>query len=142
MNFIKTSIVALVLVLAFNCNTANKKVPKAVKTAFKKKYPKENNPKWEIDANGNYEAKFKKKGEKYRADFSPEGYWIETENSIKNKELPKAIRTVIKRKYGSEEITEVEHVTSATKGEFYDVEFKKKGKNRDVEFRASGEIIN
>ena len=34
--------------------------------------------------------------------------------------------------------TEVEKVDSATKGEFYDVEFKKKGKNMDIEYRASG----
>ena len=46
------------------------------------------------------------------------------------------------RSFTDEEITEIEHVTSASKGEFYDVEFKQKGKNMDVEFRANGEIIN
>lgn len=131
-----------ILIVLFNCNQAKGQAPQAVQEAFKAKYPNENDPDFELDANGNYEAHFKKEGEKYRADFSPEGKWIETENSIKNKELPKAIKKVIKEKYDSEEITEIEHVTSASKGEFYDVEFKQKGKNMDVEFRANGEIIN
>jgi len=138
---LRISLILLILTL-FNCNQASGQAPDAVQQAFEKKYPGENDPDWEIDANGNYEAHFKKKGEKYRADFSPNGQWIETENSIKNKELPKAIKKVIKDKYKSEEITEVEHVTSAKKGEFYDVEFKQKGKNMDIEFRADGTIIN
>lgn len=126
----------------FNCTQAKGQVPENVKQAFTEKYPNETNPDWETDAHGNFEAHFKKDGEKYRADFSANGQWIETESSIKKDELPKAIRSVIKDKYDSEEITEVEYVQSATKGEFYDVEFKQKGKNKDVEFRANGQIIN
>ena len=148
----------------FNCTQAKGQVPENVKQAFTDKYPNETNPDWETDAHGNFEAHFKKDGEKYRADFSANGQWIETESSIKKDELPKAIRSVIKDtiyrgsivasypseairsvikdKYDSEEITEVEYVQSATKGEFYDVEFKQKGKNKDVEFRANGQIIN
>jgi hypothetical protein len=142
MTKLKYIVLTGLLITFFNCNKANGQAPKAVQEAFKAKYPNENDPDFELDANGNYEAHFKKKGEKYRADFSPEGTWIETENSIKDKELPEAIKKVIKEKYADEHITEVEHVTSASKGEFYDVEFRKKGKNMDVEFRANGNIIN
>ena len=133
----------LIALIAFSCqNTVKGQIPDAVKQAFEAKYPNENNPDWEVDANGNYEAQFKQNGEKYRADFSPSGNWIETESSIKKDDLPKAIRDIIKKEYGSEDITEVEHVDSESKGEFYDVEFKQKGKNMDVEFRANGTIIN
>jgi hypothetical protein len=38
-------------------------------------------------------------------------------------------------------ITEAEHVISATKGEFYDIEFKQKGKNKDVEYRRDGSKV-
>ncbi|WP_452224463.1 PepSY-like domain-containing protein [Lacinutrix chionoecetis] len=134
---ITTCIIALL-----SCNQkVESQTPEAVKTAFQTKYPGENDPDWEMDSNGNYESHFKIDGIKYRADFSPNGDWVETETSIDKKDLPKAIKEAIKKNYGSEEITEIEKVDSATKGEFYDVEFKQKGKNKDVEFRASGEEL-
>ena len=105
-------------------------------------YPGEDDPDWHKDSNGNYESNFKIDGIKYRADYAPNGNWIETETSIDVKDLPKAIRDRIKSDYDSEEITEVEKVEHHSKGLFYDVEFKQKGKNLDVEFKANGDIIN
>ncbi len=117
------------------------KVPQAVSESFQKKYPGENDPDWEQDDHGYWESHFKKDGEKYRADFNADGTWVETENSIKKDELPEPILKVIEKEYKDHEITEVEHVSSAREGEFYDVEFKQKGKNMDVEFRKDGTII-
>lgn len=117
-------------------------VPKAVAQAFIEQYPGENDPDWEIDAHGNWESHFKIDGIKYRADYRPDGRWVETETSIKKKNLPKPIKKAIKNNYKDEDITEVEFVTSATLGEFYDVEFKRKGKNKDVMYRADGTEID
>ena len=121
---------------------AQKKVPDAVKSTFRSMYPGEDDPDWVIDSHGNYESKFKIDGIHYRADFRPNGEWIETENNIDKDDLPKAIREVIKDRFNDEDISEIEKVSHHSKGAFYDVEFKRKGKNKDVEFRASGEIIN
>ena len=118
------------------------KVPEAVQITFQKKYPGETDPDWKQDEHGYWESHFKKDGEKYRADFNANGSWVETENSIKDGELPEAVKNVIAEKYSNYEITEVERVESAKKGIFYDVEFKQKGKNMDVEFREDGSIIN
>ena len=52
---------------------ADGNAPEAVKEAFQAKYPGENDPDWHQDAHGNYEANFKQKGEKYRADFAENG---------------------------------------------------------------------
>ncbi len=135
-------IIILALGLVFSCNTATKaQAPEAVKKTFQAKYPGENDPDWHKDSHNNYEANFKIDGIKYRADFKKNGAWIETETSIKKKDLPKLIKQAIKDNYGSEDITEIEKVESATKGLFYDVEFKQKGKNMDVEFRKDGSII-
>ncbi|RKS53075.1 putative PepSY-like beta-lactamase-inhibitor [Gillisia mitskevichiae] len=120
----------------------NDDVPEAVQITFQNKYPGETDPDWEQDEHGYWESHFKIDGEKYRADFNADGSWVETENSIKNDELPEAIKSVIKEKYSDHEITEVEHVESAKHGVFYDVEFKQKGKNKDVMFREDGSIIN
>jgi hypothetical protein len=137
-------IVSIVLLLLFSsitasCQNAYKtEVPKVVLASFEVKYPDEKDPDFEQDSHGYWEAHFKKKGEKYRADFNADGTWIETENSIKDKEIPIAIQKAIRREFPEMKIAEAEHVMSAIKGEFYDIEFKQKGKNRDVEYREDG----
>ena len=131
-----------IAILLFSLTGCAQKTPDAVQSAFDKKYPQENSPEWEVDSNGNFEASFKKKGEKYRADFSPEGKWIETERSIKKKDLPEVIQDIIKNEYADEDLVEIEEVDHHSKGRFYDVEFKAKGKNMDVEFNAKGQVIN
>ena len=143
----KKSKLLYVIIVSFltsmGCNSSKEgNIPDAVKEAFTAKYPKEKNPDWEIDANGNFEAGFKKDGEKYRADFSPDGSWIETERSIKKKDLPRIIQDKIESDFDDEDLVEVEEVEHHEKGLFYDVEFKQKGKNKDVEFKANGQIIN
>ncbi len=133
----------LFILLGLSCQQAvsSQEVPKAVKDNFEIMYPGEDDPDWHIDSHGYYEANFKKKGIKYRADYFKDGRWFETETSIKKKELPKAIREVIEEKYDGYKITEIEKVEHYTKGLFYDVEFKRKGKNKDVEFKEDGTII-
>jgi len=135
-------VLLLCVTILFSCNNnANGQTPEAVKQTFKAKYPGENDPDWHVDSNGNYESHFKIDGIKYRADFKPNGSWIETESSIDKKDLPKAIRDKIENDFDGD-ISEIEKVDHYAKGVFYDVEFKQKGKNKDVEFKADGTIIN
>jgi len=116
--------------------------PELVIATFQLKYAGETVTKWEVDAHGNFEAHFKRDNVKYRADFSPEGIWIETETSIEKKDLPKVIKEKLKKDFDYSNISEVEKVEHHSKGLFYDVEFKQKGKNIDVEFDAAGNILN
>jgi len=125
------------------CQPMNgQEIPQAVKDSFQKKYPKEKSPDWSVDSHGYYEAQFKKDGEKYRADFKSDGQWIETENSIKFDDLPKAVRKVVEKDYDKGDITEIERVEHHSKGLFFDVEFKRPGKNKDVELNAEGKVLN
>lgn len=117
-------------------------VPESVKTGFEEKYPGEKHSKWKTDRNGNFESHFKKDGKEYRADFTPEGEWIETERSIKKKELPELVRQKLKSDYDDYEIVELEETRHHSKGLFYDVEIKKDGKKQDVEFNVNGKILN
>jgi len=121
---------------------ADNNAPEAVQMAFQKKYPGEDDPDWKQDEHGYWESHFKQDGEKYRADFNADGSWVETENDIKEEELPEDIKKVIKEKYSDQEITEIEFVDNAEKGKFYDVEFKQKGKNKDIMFKEDGTEIN
>ncbi|ADV48324.1 PepSY-like domain-containing protein [Cellulophaga sp. E16_2] len=125
-----------------SCQYQDGKVPKVVKENFNAKYPNENDPDWDIDKNDNFEASFKKDGVHYRADFSPNGNWIETENNIDKKDLPEVIQDIIDTKYEAYKIVEIEEVTHYQKGFFYDVEITKDGNKQDVEFLKSGAIIN
>lgn len=133
----------LLLILAFGCQSSTKgQVPEEVKSSFQEKYPGENDPDWHKDQNGNYESQFKKDGDHYRADFSPDGNWIETEQSIDEDDLPKAIKEVLEEEYDKFKIVEVELVNHHSKGMFYDVELKDDGEKIDIEFKENGEIIN
>ena len=134
----------LLLFSFFSCESTlmtDKKTPAVVKDAFAKKYPNEKKATWGIDRNDNYEAKFKEGGETFKADFTPDGTWIETETSIKEKDLPKAVRKAIKEKFDNIKIVEIERTDHYKKGLFYDVEFKENGKKYDIEFNAEGTII-
>lgn len=118
------------------------KVPKAVKDSFQAKYPDEDDPDWHKDKNGNFEANFKKKKFHYRADFNPEGKWIETERSMDEEELPEAVKERLDTDFEGIKIIEIEEVEHNSKGLFFDVELKIEGKKKDIEFTESGAIIN
>ena len=119
------------------------KVPAAVLANLEKKYPAATSLEWERDRNGSYEAQFEVSGQKVRADFDPDGTWIETEESVKWKELPEAVREAFEREYDKDDIVELEHTVNAEKGEFYDVEIDPKGEKKfDVEYRPDGTRIN
>ncbi|AHM59681.1 hypothetical protein D770_07090 [Flammeovirgaceae bacterium 311] len=115
---------------------------RAARVNFERQYPNATDVEWEEDANGYYEATFKQDGNKLRADYTQQGAWVETETSLKYDDLPKAVQEVIESDYNKDEITEIELVQHSDRGEFYDVEFKQKGKNMDVEIRDNGEVIN
>ncbi len=116
-------------------------VPRVVLSTFAEKYPNVRAKKWERDSHGLWEAHFNKGGRSYRADFKSSGSWVETELSISKRALPRAIKDAIKAQFPGEKINEVEKVDSATKGQFYDVEFKRPGSNMDVEYRADGRRV-
>lgn len=126
-----------------SCQSVDKSgVPEEVQESFAERYPGEKDPDWRKDRNGNFESHFKRKGRHYRADYSPDGVWIETERSIKKDDLPKAVKNELKKNFDSYEIVEIEEVDHPSKGLFYDVELKKDGEKKDVEFTTEGKIIN
>ncbi|WP_373071896.1 PepSY-like domain-containing protein [Zeaxanthinibacter enoshimensis] len=130
------------LIMIACANRAEGQVPDAVSKAFEAKYPGENDPDWETDANGYYESSFKIDGKHYRADFDKDGNWIETERSVEFDDLPKPVKKMIESEYDRSEITEIEEVEHPEKGLFYDIEFKRKGKNKDIMITKEGKVIN
>ena len=116
-------------------------VPEVVEKAFKERYGSPESTEWKVDSNGYWEAEFENDDKSYRADFTKEGEWIETERSVDFDELPDAVQSAIRQEHGDRELAEIEEVENASKGWFYDVEFKEQGPNEDVEYASSGEKI-
>ncbi len=142
---ISLAAILLVTLLYGACHPSSAKaqddVPEVVVNRFLELYPAAEAVDWNIDRNNSFEAHFQVKGNKARADFEPNGTWIETEESIKWDELPEAVQRAIKSEYDKDDIVELEHTVSATKGEFYDVEIDPKGEKKfDIEYRADGTI--
>lgn len=130
----------LALLMAFSAASVFA-VPRAVEEAFESKYPEVEPEEWEVDSNGFWEAAFTEDGKEYRADFTEEGLWVETERSIEFGELPDKIKRAIRMEFGSDEISEIEVVDHSSRGRFYDVEFARHGENQDVEYDAYGKRV-
>lgn len=117
-------------------------VPDPVLDTFRRKYPEVTETKWEIDSNGSYEAHFKVGDTKYRADFTREGIWTETENNIDYNELPPVVRSAFLLKYSVESFRSAEAVDSATRGVFYEIEVFTGTSKIDVLFDKDGKVID
>lgn len=124
------------------CSFANLIVPDSVLEAFRLKYPEITEPTWELDTNGSYEARFEIDNIKYRADFTKQGIWTETENNVDFNELPPDVRSAYLLKYSSEAFRGAEAVDSSTKGRFYDVEVFNGTSKVDVMFDEDGQILD
>ncbi|AVR46352.1 hypothetical protein C7S20_14355 [Christiangramia fulva] len=117
-------------------------LPLLVAQAFEEKYPDQKATSWKKDDLGYWEVIYEKDGKKYHADFTIEGAWIDTENSIKKEELPDAVKKTIEEKYPDLELVRIGHVVSSRhESDFYDVEFRKEEKEMDVEIKEDGTVI-
>ena len=104
------------------------KVPKNVKSALSKKFPKTSRGKisWEKEK-GNYEANWGgKSGEDNSAIFTPEGIFIEIVKAIHVNKLPAAALTYVKEHEKGSKINEAGLVTDAKGTITYEAEIKGK----------------
>lgn len=115
--------------------------PTPVTDTFAQKYTEATAITWNLDGNGNYEAKFTLQQKKYRADFTPSGKWLETESNVSLEEVPAVIRIVMDEKYDIKYLEEIELVDDYKKGRYYDVEFKIGMRKIDIEINEAGKII-
>lgn len=144
MKYLTPTLLFTLCLLSITCSNAQLSETEKIKIEanFKDKYPDAKKVSWGKDSHGNYEAKFEQNDEKYRADFSPTGDWIETENNIKFKQLPKVVQEAVEKNYDKDDIEEIEKVNHFQKGLFYDVEFNAKGSEKiDIEYNGLGKII-
>jgi putative PepSY-like beta-lactamase-inhibitor len=86
------------------------KIPKAVMDALKSKFPKAEIHKWTKEKEGNdvvYDIEFKENGRACEADIKEDGTFINYEKAIAEKDLPKAVREAIDKKYPKATLKEI-----------------------------------
>ncbi len=115
--------------------------PVKVLNAFQQKYPNAKEVSWNADRNGRHEADFKVGGTHYRADFNQDGTWVETETSVKWKDLPEATKESFKKESNQKSIVEIELVDSSKNGKFYDIEYKISVGKQDILITPDGKVI-
>lgn len=126
-------------VLGFSThNFAQVKVPSEVQKAFNQQFPNASQVKWDKESKTEYEASFTMQGNKYSANFTAEGKWLETESEIQFDALPQAVQAAVQKKYKLTQIKLVAKIETA-KGEVrYEVEIKHGLKTTELLYSTDG----
>ena len=125
------------------------KIPKAVMDALLAKFPKAKIDKCTKAKEGNdivYDIEFKQEGRKCEADIKENGTYINYEKAIETKDLPKAVRDAIEKRYPKGTMKEIMEETEVKGKEekisAYEVVLETADK-KEVEVRVSpkGKIL-
>lgn len=137
----------MLLVAATMSNAANAqkisadKVPAAVTSAFKTKFPTATKATWEMEKS-EYEANFKLNGEEMSANFDNTGKWMETETEIKVSALPTTIQSTLTKDFAGYKINEASKIESEKNGKCYEAEVEKGEETFDFLFSADGKVLS
>jgi hypothetical protein len=118
------------------------KVPAAVTSAFKVKFPGAAKTTWEMEKANEYEAGFMLNGEEVSANFDKTGKLLETETEIKITALPAAVQSSISNNFAGFKIKEASRIESTIHGKCFEAEIKKGKESFDVMFTVDGKMLN
>jgi len=118
--------VALMSNAAFAQKISADKVPTAVTSAFKAKFPTITKADWEIENANEYEACFKLNGEEVSANFDKTGKWLETETEIKVSALPAPVQSTLSKDFAGFKINEVSKIESVKNGNCFEAEIERR----------------
>jgi len=118
------------------------KVPVAVISAFKAKFPTVAKTNWELENTNEYEAGFKLNGEKVSANFDNTGKWLETETEIKASALPASVQTALSKDFAGFKINEASKIESVRNGNCFEAEIEKGEDTYDVLFTTDGKVLS
>ena len=138
-------IVALALVCSSYVSAqkiAADKVPAAVLSTFKSKFPTAQNVAWEKENAKELEAAFTIGKEKHSAAFDLAGKWMETETTMEVSAMPKAVKEAIAKQYADYKVKESVQVETPDKGSFYEADLTKGMEKLEVQFSADGKLLN
>lgn len=112
---------------------SQKTPPSVVLTSFQERFPKIQNPEWEKEKNGGWEAEFEKDSVETSASFSADGTWIETETEVEFAQLPTPVQTALQGK----KVKETARIQRSDGSIIYEAEVR----GKDLLFDASGKRL-
>ncbi len=139
-NYLKSYMLAFLLVSFAAIAPAQTKAPGAVKKAFEAKFANATNVKWGKENKNEYEADFTMDSKKYSANFLTDGSWKETEAQISVGELPTAVTSTYKKSHSLSLIKMVAKIELASGKTKYEIEYKEKNKTKEVVYDENGNI--
>lgn len=95
------------------------KIPKKVMDALKAKFPKAKIQKWTKEKEGEtvvYDVEMTQEGRKFEADVREDGTIHNWEKEIAAKDLPKAVRRAVDKKYPKATLKEIMQITAVKDG--------------------------
>ena len=134
-------ILITVLLVSFALYGQGLKVPKEVKAAFEKQYPKASDVKWDKEGQLGYEAGFKLDGKNISVVLDKKGEIIETETSIPVSELPKPIAPFIEKNHAGFNITGAYKIVDSKGKITFETEITKGKKTKELIFDQDGKHI-
>ena len=134
--------VAFMSVSVYAQKISTDKVPAAVASAFKAKFPNAAKVSWEMENANEYEAEFKMNGEEMSANYDKEGKWMETETEIKVSALPVAVQSALKKDFADYKVEEASKIESAKNGKCFEAEIEKGKESYDALYTPEGKMLS
>ena len=117
------------------------KVPAAVKSSFKTKYPGVVKVGWQMANANEYKANFTMKKSALTAYFSPEGTWRQTETMMKIPEIPQNIRRSIPKQFPGSKIRNAYKISKKEGAPTYKILIQQGSKLMTVIYSIAGEML-
>mgnify|MGYP001559809761 CR=1 FL=1 len=111
-----------------------------VQATFNKMFPSAENVKWSQEDATEWEAEFNINNQKFSANFSVDGTWLETERELATTEVPTAINTTIAKEFSDYQVKEAE-VSETKNGTVFQFELSKEKTVLDVTFSRDGKVV-
>jgi hypothetical protein len=117
------------------------KVPAAVESAFKSKYPNITAPAWSMKGS-NYQARFRMTNEEMKADFDAAGKWVQTETRISSTTLPSSVQESIKKEFADYRTEDAYKLQTVSNPSGYSAKLVKGAERYEVVFGADGKVVS
>jgi hypothetical protein len=118
------------------------KVPQVVRKAFSKEFPKGAGASWTLQPDSIYQVSFQISTQKNTARFDKTGKWLEKKAALTEKELPKPVKSGLKKEFKGFDIMEAWQDDTPDKGIQYKLLVNKKGEAYNVLFSPTGELLD
>lgn len=125
-----------------NASTTITEVPKVVLDAFSRKFPTAQKIEWEKEK-GVYEADFILNKKEVSAEFKADGTWLETENVIALKDIPKAVKKALRNEFPKFKVEKAEQINRSDNSIYFEIELEndKEKMKKEAVFSAEGILL-